>query len=44
MVYEDEKEMDKVVGSLEDNGFIQHKKEELINFSKQVKKILSRLK
>jgi hypothetical protein len=44
MVYENEKEMDKVVGSLEDNSFIQHKKEELAGFTRQVKKILSRLK
>lgn len=44
MVYEDDKEMNKVVGSLADNSFIQHKDQELGVFTKQVKKILSRMK
>lgn len=44
MVYENEKEMDKVVGSLAENSFIHHKNEELAGFSRQVKRILGRLK
>jgi hypothetical protein len=44
MVYEDEKEMDKVVGSLEDNSFINHKKEELARFNAKGRKIMNRLK
>lgn len=44
MVYEDEKEMDMVVGSLEDNSFIKHKKEELARFTAKGRKIMNRLK
>jgi hypothetical protein len=44
MVYEDEKEMDKVIGSLEDNGFIRFKQEELATFTRLVKKIITGLK
>lgn len=44
MVYEDGNEMNRVIGSLEDNGFIQYKKEELAAFTKQVKKIISKIK
>jgi hypothetical protein len=36
MVYDTQKEMEKVVGSLKDNVFIRQQREELIQFKKQV--------
>ncbi len=39
MVYESQKEMEKVIGKLKDNEFIKQQQEELIQFKKLVKKI-----
>ena len=36
MVYESQKEMEKVIGSLKDNAFIKQQREELLAFKKQV--------
>ncbi len=44
MVYENEKEMDSVVGSLAENTFIQHQAAELAGYQKTVRKILSKIK
>jgi hypothetical protein len=35
MVYESQKEMEKVVGSLKDNAFIKQQQEELVTFKRQ---------
>ena len=43
MVYENESEMDKVVGKLDDNGFIKMKKEETRKFSMVITKLLKRV-
>ena len=40
MVYDSEKEMQAVVGKLEDNAFINQQKEELITFRKRVQEII----
>jgi hypothetical protein len=40
MVYESEKEMEKIVGRLKDNTFINQQQEELANFKKQVAAII----
>lgn len=42
MVYESEEEMNKVIGSLEDNSFIIHQKKELTNFKKEIASIKKR--
>jgi hypothetical protein len=44
MVYENGSEMDKVVGKLEDNGFIKMKQEETRTFSLQVTKLIKRVR
>jgi hypothetical protein len=44
MVYEDEKEMEKVIGRLDENGFIRHQEQELDAFVREVKGILRKLK
>ena len=44
MVYETNEEMNKVVGSLEDNSFIQQQTGELETFKKQVKLVTKKLK
>jgi hypothetical protein len=44
MVYEDDKEMNSVLGSLDENSFILHKQEELSTFTRETKKIISNLK
>ena len=44
MVYENEKEMDKVVGSLDDNPFILQEKERLAVYKRKVNKIVKDLK
>ena len=41
MVYENNKEMEAVVGKLSDNYFIQYYNEETIQFEKDIKKIIS---
>jgi hypothetical protein len=41
MVYDSEKEMEAVVGKLEDNSFINQQNEELANFKKRVNTLLS---
>ena len=41
MVYETEKEMEKVVGKLKENGFIRQQEAELIDFEKKLKSVLS---
>jgi hypothetical protein len=43
MVYGSEKEMEKVIGKLKDNSFIQQQKEELILFKKRVGVIAKKL-
>lgn len=40
MIYETQKEMDKVIGSLKDNAFILQQQEELKSFKKQVSSIM----
>jgi hypothetical protein len=40
MVYDSEKEMEAVVGKLEDNSFINQQNEELATFSKRVQNLL----
>jgi hypothetical protein len=40
MVYDSEKEMEAVVGKLEDNTFINQQREELITFRKRVQEII----
>lgn len=42
MMYDNQKEMDQVVGKLADNKFIRQQKEELIQFRKQVKELALR--
>ena len=44
MVYDTTEEMNKVVGSLEENSFIQQQTGELDIFKKQVKSIIKKLK
>lgn len=44
MVYENEQEMDVVIGRLEDNVFIKQQREELIGFKASVEKIISDFK
>lgn len=44
MVYEDEKEMEKVIGKLDENGFIHFKQEELAIFTREVKKLVTKIK
>jgi len=44
MVYETTEEMNRVVGSLEDNSFIQQQTGELEIFKKQVKLVIKKLK
>jgi Domain of unknown function (DUF4954) len=44
MVYDTKEEMNKVIGKLEDNSFIQQQVSEADHFSKQVKEILGRFK
>jgi hypothetical protein len=41
MVYDTEKEMEKVIGKLKDNGFIKQYEEETVLFRKQVDKIIN---
>jgi hypothetical protein len=43
MVYENEAEMDKVVGKLEENGFIKEKQEEAKSFASDVNKLVKKL-
>ncbi len=44
MVYDTNEEMNKVIGRLEDNSFIQHQLEELDTMKKQVKSIIRKFK
>ena len=44
MVYESEKEMEKVIGKLKDNSFILQQQEELTAFKKRVETVAKRLK
>ena len=44
MVYETQQEMEKVIGKLSDNSFINQQKEETINFTKRVNNIIGILK
>lgn len=44
MVFENQQEMDKVIGRFEDNSFIKLKRDELTEYRKQAKKIMSKLK
>jgi hypothetical protein len=44
MVYETEKEMEKVIGKLKDNSFIRQQEEETILFKKQVEKLIQQFK
>ena len=44
MVYDTTEEMNKVVGSLEENSFIQQQTGELEIFKKQIKSIIKKLK
>ncbi|HUS01964.1 MAG TPA: DUF4954 family protein [Chitinophagaceae bacterium] len=44
MVYDTKKEMDKVIGKIEDNTFIQHQLGELDVFKKEVKNIVKKMK
>ena len=39
MVYENEKEMEKVLGKLKDNGFINQQKEDLLAFKKKIERV-----
>ena len=43
MVYDTQKEMEKVIGKLKDNAFIQQQQEELVQFKKQVAAIIKDL-
>ncbi len=43
MVYDTGEEMDKVVGKLEDNSFINMQKKELASFTRQVKKLIKEI-
>ena len=43
MVYETEKEMEKVIGKLKDNSFIKEQQQETLVFQKRVNKLLSQL-
>lgn len=42
MVYETDKEMEKVVGKLKDNSFIKQQQEETISFKKQVQSVIGK--
>jgi hypothetical protein len=44
MVYDTKKEMEKVIGKIEDNSFIQQQAGELDNFKKKVKEIIKQIK
>ena len=44
MVYETTEEMNKVIGKLEDNTFIQQQTEQLFDFKKQVRAIIKKIK
>ena len=44
MVYEDEQEMEKVIGRLDDNGFIQHQEQELETFAREARRVMRRLR
>ena len=41
MVYENEKEMEAVMGNLEDNLFINQQKEEFLHFRKSIENIIT---
>ena len=44
MVYDSKDEMESVVGTLDDNGFIKEQKEELSNFKLTVQQLMERFK
>jgi len=44
MVYEDEQEMEKVIGRLDENGFIRHQEQEREAFTREARHIMRRLK
>ncbi len=43
MVYENQQEMDAVLGKLEDNSFIIQQREEFENYKKQVEQVMKKL-
>jgi hypothetical protein len=44
MVYESQKEMEKVIGRLKDNTFINHQQQELAQYKKQVTAVIKLFK
>ena len=44
MVYENDKEMEAVMGSLDDNVFINQQKEEFIHFRESIENIIDQFK